>query len=244
MAKVNSLLMDRFKTATQKLSKMASLAERSSNGELSSFSGVFRVSSLSETEKNSVQELLSLYRLDTQETEGDWKILCTITAEIKAINSQALLLHGERIKKAQELLKKYKDGAFSAWLIATYGNRQTPYNFLQYYELQKQLPSELHKTLEEMPKQAVYSLASREGPLPQKEEIIRNYHGEPKQELLESIRKAFPLTERDGRAQDMAEVAISSLRRLHRQLTTNHFAPSDKQKKEIGTLLNSLQKLI
>lgn len=60
--------------------------------------------------------------------------LSLITSEVKAINNQAAILHGERIKKAQTLLKSYQEGAFSAWLNATYGNRQTPYNLMQYYE--------------------------------------------------------------------------------------------------------------
>ena len=47
-------------------------------------------------------------------------------------------------KERKTILKNYRDGAFSAWLIATYGNRQTPYNFLQYYELYITLPEHLH----------------------------------------------------------------------------------------------------
>ncbi|NGX37987.1 MAG: hypothetical protein K1000chlam2_01156, partial [Chlamydiae bacterium] len=42
MVKVNDLLSSRFKKASEKLSKMTNLAEMSTSGSLSSFSGVFR----------------------------------------------------------------------------------------------------------------------------------------------------------------------------------------------------------
>src|ERR1700677_3684402 len=116
MSKFNDLLNLRFKTKETQQPKMTALVERSNNGDLSSFSGVFRVMPLNDQEKE------------------DLEALTAITSEVKAITNQAVILHGERIKRAQEILKKYRDGAFTAWLFATYGNRQTPYNFLQYYE--------------------------------------------------------------------------------------------------------------
>ncbi|MBM3208341.1 MAG: hypothetical protein FJZ57_07065, partial [Chlamydiae bacterium] len=181
MAKVNSLLSERLKKATEKLSKMSNLAEMSSSGNLSSFSGVFRVSQLTPQEQDQIRGLLNQYASVEDHNPQDFDLLLSITSEVKAINNQAAILHGERIKKAQELLKRYRDGAFSAWLIHTYGNRQTPYNFLQYYELYNALPQMLVPKLEEMPKQALYTLASRDGTLEQKQEIIKNYQGETKQ---------------------------------------------------------------
>jgi hypothetical protein len=241
MVKVNSLLAARFKSASEKLSKMTSLVERSSSGELSSFSGVFRVAPLSEKEKQTLLSLLEQYKNETQEVGDDLFQLSSLTAEVKAINNQAIILHGERIKKAQEILKNYRDGAFSAWLVATYGNRQTPYNFLQYYELYKALPESLHTKIDEMPRQAVYSLASRDGDQTQKEEIIKNYKGEPKQELLQLIRETFPLAETDRRAQDMGEVTIAQLRRLCSQVCCSSFAPTAKQKAQLLQVLKELK---
>jgi len=147
MTKVNSLLSQRLKMATEKLSKMTSLVEMSSSGNLSSFSGVFRVTPLSEKEQEALQQLLQEYGSEKQDIQNDLDTLSSITAEVKAINNQAIILHGERIKRAQDILKSYRDGAFSAWLIASYGNRQTPYNFLQYYELYTSLPQQLHPKL-------------------------------------------------------------------------------------------------
>lgn len=244
MAKVNSLLAQRFKMATEKLSKMTNLVEMSSSGNLSSFSGVFRVAELNERERETLTSLLTQYKNDSQEISHDLSQLAALTAEVKAINNQAIILHGERIKKAQEILKNYCDGAFSAWLIAAYGNRQTPYNFLQYYELYTTLPAKLHSKLDEMPRQAVYSLASRNGDQQQKQLIVQNYRGEPKQELLKLIRDAFPLAENDRRAQNLADSAIGSLHRLQSQLSTRAFSPSSKQKTRLLQILQELKALI
>jgi hypothetical protein len=240
MAKVNSLLSQRLKQATEKLSKMTTLAELSSNGVLSSFSGVFRVAPLPINEQESLKEILTQHSEENQNIHDDLFALLAITSEVKAINNQAAILHGERIKKAQEILKKYRDGAFSSWLIAIYGNRQTPYNFLQYYELYTSLPQILHSKLEEMPRQAAYTLASRNGAFEKKEKIIKDYAGQAKHELLALIRDAFPLSSEDKRRQDLGEVAISSLARLHKLLKNSKFRPTEKQKHELSKLLSSL----
>lgn len=243
MSKMNSLLSQRLKNATQKLSKMTNLAEMSSTGNLSSFSGVFRVSSLSAKEKIALEEILTQFSGEEKDIEEDLASLVTITSEVKAINNQAAILHGERIKKAQEILKDYRDGAFSAWLVAAYGNRQTPYNFLQYYELYLKMPQLLHPKLDEMPRQAVYILASRSGPLEKKEEIVRNYSGQPKRELLTLIRDTFPLAQNDKRAQNLAEFAINSLCRLHDTLQHPNFKPTHKQREALKKILKSLRSL-
>ncbi len=245
MSKVNTLLTQRLKSATEKLSKMTSLSVRSSSGELSSFSGVFRVTPLTESEKEKVKSILLSYKeLEDQEIENDFSALIDVTSELKAINNQAAILHGERIKKAQEILKKYRDGAFTAWLIATYGNRQTPYNFLQFYELYRSLPHMLLPKLEEMPRQALYALASRSGPLEKKEEIIKNYRGEPKQELLSQIRLAFPLAKEDKRAHNLADVVLTHLKRLNKLCKDPLFKPSQQQKRELLQALSALSSTV
>lgn len=242
MAKVNSLLTERLKIATEKFTKMTSLAEMTSSGNLSSFSGVFRVTPLSAKEQEEIRSILTEFR-EKEEIEEDFHSLISLTCEVKAINNQAAILHGERIKKAQAILKNYRDGAFSAWLITIYGNRQTPYNFLQYYDLFCALPQLLHVKLDEMPRQAVYTLASRNGPLEKKEEIIRNYQGEPKQELLTLIRDTFPLSKEDKRRADLASLTISTLSRLEATLKSSDFIPTPKQKKIIVELLKSIRSL-
>lgn len=244
MSKVNSFLTERLKVATEKFSKMTNLAELSSSGNLSSFSGVFRVANLTQKEHESLETLLQDYMVGDQDVKQDLQHLVSITQEVKAINNQAAILHGERIKRAQEILKKYQEGAFTAWLIAAYGNRQTPYNFLQYYELYKALPQLLHPKLDAMPRQAVYTLASRNGLLEEKERIIKNYSGEPKEELISLIRQTFPLADDDKRAQDLASSAVASLKKLKTLFEHPQFRPSLKQKAVLKTLLKALNEKI
>ena len=91
MAKVNSLLSERLKVPLEKLSKMTNLAELSSSGHLSSFSGVFKVSELSDKEQEELKFLLEEYREEGQDIGQDFTSLSAITSEVKAINNQAVL---------------------------------------------------------------------------------------------------------------------------------------------------------
>ncbi len=245
MSKFNDLLNLRFKQKETQQPKMTALVERSNNGDLSSFSGVFRVSQLNEKEKADIESILRTYRQDeSADFDADFKALTMITSEVKAITNQAVILHGERIKRGQEILKKYREGAFTAWLFSTYGNRQTPYNFLQYYEFYSLLPQTLHPKLDQMPRQAVYSLASRNGPLDRKETIVKNYTGQAKEELLRLIRVEFPLPEDDKRLPHFSTNAISFLKRARDMLKNVHCHPSEEEKRQIQNLINQLQSLV
>ena len=243
--KFNDLLNLRFRQKETQQPKMTALVERSSNGELSSFSGVFRVTSLNDVEKEVLESILKEYREnDSYDVDSDLKTLMMITSEVKAITNQAVMLHGERIKRASELLKTYRDGAFTAWLFATYGNRQTPYNFLQYYEFYHAIPESLHSKLDEMPRQAIYTLASRSGPQEKKEEIVKNYMGQAKKELLSLIRKEFPLSEDDRRTTNFASHALSYLKRAREVLKNPHCRPEEDERQQMYNLVKQLQTLL
>lgn len=243
MANVNALLAERLKKKEQS-GKMEKMAKQSSTGNLTSFSGVFNIAELSDKEKELLQAILMQYSQGDENIKNDLSTLISITSEVKAITNQAVLLHGERIKKAQTLLKKYQEGAFTSWLNATYGNRQTPYNFLQYYEFSHAMPGTLRPLIEQMPRQAVYTLATRDAPLSQKQKFIESYKGETKQELLDKIRELFPLDEEDKRKQSFGESTILTLKKLSTHLTRKKVQLSKKQKSEIQTLLDSLYELI
>lgn len=244
MAKVQDLLSSRCKTTKNNTSKMAALAEQTAQGKRSGFSGLFSVEPLSDQEKNSLESLLDRYSNGSQDLEKDLNTLVSITSEVQAINNQAALLHGERIKKAQALLKKYADGAFTAWLIETYGNRQTPYNLLQYYEFHSKVCSSLRTQLEKMPRQAIYTLASREGCFEKKCEIVAQYKGETKAELLTLIRQIFPLNESDGRQTTSGEATLSALKKAQLALGKTPPMMTKQQRKELLTLLDELKKTI
>ncbi len=243
MTKFNELLNLRFKKK-EITPKMTALAEKSTSGNLSSFSGVFRVTSLSDNEKDVLENILSNYKDDSLESiEDDFLQLVSITSEVKAITNQAVMLHGERIQKAQVLLKNYKEGAFTSWLMSVYGNRQTPYNFLKYYEFYTSMPDELRQKIDAMPRQAIYTLASRDGDVKQKKEIVEKYEGQAKNELLSLIRKAFPLQEQDRRNTNIFSNIIQNLKSVKNSMMQRNIELNDTEKKQISKLLSEIKNL-
>ena len=245
MVKFNDLLNLRLRSKEKQKPKMTALAELSKNGALSSFSGVFKPSSLNDSEKENLSNILQNYKEEDSSNnfEDDLKNLIKITAEVKAITNQAVILHGERIQKAQAILKNYKEGAFTYWLMETYGNRQTPYNFLQYYEFYMEMPTSLRPQIDSMPRQAIYTLASRGGDLEKKQDIVQSYKGQSKQEILSIIRKLFPLSLDDKRQANIADQAIVTLKRLKTLFLHPLFKPDQAQKKEILNIIARLKKL-
>ncbi len=248
MKKCTSLLQERLQSKKQE--KMSALAEKTSSGNLSSFAGVFGVACLNAAEKESLRALLEEFRHELRPLEEDLQALMQVTSELKAITNQAIVLHGERIAKAQKVLLPYRDGAFSAWLVATYGNRQTPYNFLQYYLFHRSLSPRFRDKLETMPRQIVYALASRtqKTALPAevvercKEEILEKYTGQPKEEIMEMIRQAFPLKADDGRARNGARFVVSQLEKTFLLMKNLSFQPTERQKEQILIWLEEIKK--
>jgi Uncharacterised protein family (UPF0137) len=243
MGNVNSILDQRIKKGSN-TTKMAAMAKQSAAGNLTSFSGIFSVVELSPKEKNSLAEILKNHAQEDQDIHGDLDFLISLTAEVKAINNQAALLHGERIKKAHQVLTRYRDGAFTAWLIAAYGNRQTPYNLMQYYEFYEKLPKQLRPQIELMPRQAVYVLASRVGDLDQKQAIVENYQGQTKAEMLSLIRQVFPLDQTDKRKLKMGKGVIRNLKQIYCDLQESSREFTSAEEQEILALLKQIQQLI
>lgn len=243
MSNVNALLTQRLKKGEQS-SKMAQMAKQSANGNLTTFAGMFSVSELNESEKNHLEILLKTYATDDKLIQNDLNALIALTAEVKAINNQAAVLHGERIKKAHDILINYKDGAFTSWLMAAYGNRQTPYNLMQYYSFYESLPKPLRPQIEAMPRQAIYTLASREGDIEKKITFIKDYKGQTKAELLVMIREIFPIDKQDKRSSNIGEVVIHSLEKLCKSLQKTEAKLNKSQKQTISRLLEHLGELI
>lgn len=239
MGHVNSLIASRLK-ASEPSAKMQQMAKQSALGGLTTFSGLFQVKELTETEKNQLEAILNTYALDHKSVIRDFSALAALTSEIKAINHQAALLHGERLKKVQHLLKNYKEGAFSAWLIAAYGNRQTPYNLMQYYDFYHSLPIDIRSRAEEMPRQALYTLASREGDLQRKIDFVTCYKGETKVELLIKIRDLFPLDRQDKRRENQGEALIRDLTRIHIRLKQKSIRLTKREKDALKELLSEI----
>lgn len=238
---LTKMLSERLEKKKETPSKMAEMAQQSVQGHLTSFSGIFNITDLTAVEKTKLETLLQEYAQGDENIDSDLKALSLLTSEVKAINNQAAILHGERIKKAHDLLIKYRDGAFTAWLMAAYGNRQTPYNFMQYYEFYEKLPKPLRPKLEAMPRQAVYSLASRQGSSDLKKEIVEQYNGETKSQLLEKIRDAFPLDATDRRARSSIDSSIASLAKVAEYLQRKKIQLTKTQRQTINSLLDEIR---
>ncbi len=240
MGKFNQLLSKRFKSEVAK--KTSSLAALSQSGQLSSFSGVFNVSPLGNKEKEQLSHLLKKNATKSSTLNEDLSLLLTLTSEVKAIHNQSVILHGERIKKAQTVLKKYKDGTFTQWMLSTYGNRQTPYNFLQYYELYISLSVDLQNKVDGLPKQVIYSLSSREADRGQKQAFISSCQfGETKQQLLLKLREKFPLKSKDKRKTDTAKATLVLLKKVAQEVKRDPPKLDEKQKKTALHLLSVIQ---
>lgn len=172
----------------------------------SNFNGLFGQYNLTEEERLSIVTLLKSSQLPSRSSASkdflfDCQKLQEITANLKGIKAQSILLQGEQLAQAQKLLKNYREGVFSRWLIATYGNRQTPYSILQYYEFHQKLTDPQQKKIEKMPKKAAYTLASREAPLEKKVALLEKYN--PKldkpADIILLVQENFPKKEADGR---------------------------------------------
>lgn len=239
MSAMNKLLAERT-TQKENKNKIAEMAKLSSSGNLTSFSGVFTVAELDKEDKEEIRSLLKNYGTSDVDVSKDFQELLSLTSEIKAITNQALLLHGERIDKAQKILKDYQEGAFTAWLMVAYGNRQTPYNFLHYYLFYIAITKELKPRLEQMPRQAVYTLASRQGEFSKKEAIVASYAGETKVELLQTIRHTFPLDQQDKRGSDFVQQTMKTLYKIQKDLQSKASKLSPKEKSTVLSFLNEM----
>jgi hypothetical protein len=157
--------------------------------------------------------------INQADAERDCTDLLLITSEIRSITKQSIILHGERIHKARSILNKYKKRAFMRWLDITYGNRQTPYNFLYYYNLYKAVPQKEQTLIQKMPVRAAYLLSSRDGDMEKKLEIIRRHANSSQKELITVIRKEFPTSEGESKrrregSRSLAKSFLQNLRAL------------------------------
>lgn len=132
------------------------------------FNSVFDVKPLEHAEAVLIENLLiegsSPENMSLDQVRKDIDLLKVLTAEIKAIGKQALLLMGERICKAREILKSYHNGTFTKWLDSAFGSKKTGYNMLTYYDFYSALPNQdLKEKFRKFPQKIAYILASRQG---------------------------------------------------------------------------------
>ena len=204
---------------------------------------------LYESEEKEIESLISVqYKvqgIQESQMKEDVATLRYLSSQIRSITKQSLILHGERVAKGQEILKKYKRGAFSAWLELTYGNRQTPYNFLYYYNLYRDLPTHTKPIFQKIPYKAAYLLGAREGSLEKKIEIIEDNCEAKAKDLLVIIDKFFPLVkgkyERKESKLKLLESILTNLQVL--KMRKEPWGLEEQKKlKKISKLLTDLER--
>ena len=213
MSKANEKAMTLF--AKQKNKKKAEFEESFENPTLkrNPIEAFFGSHKLSDEDEEKIRSLVGMrYQvdgIDKKKISEDITGLIELSSQIRAITKQSIVLHGERIFRGQEILKGYKRGTFTAWLELTYGNRQTPYNFLYYYILYRELPSKTRKLFQKIPYRIAYMLGSRGGSLDDKIQVIEKNHKKSQKELLILIEEIFPLAHSDQRVRASSSLKLT-----------------------------------
>lgn len=209
----------------------------------------FVATPLSKEEEVYIQTLLHENYVSSKpgldEVDADYQTLAILTRQIKSIDQQGILLHGERIHKARNLLKKYRDGTFTKWLFIAYGNRQTPYRMLHFYKLFQELEREDRNLLEKMPKKVAYQLATRAGSVIDKIRIIRNYQHKSSEEISAEIQTVFPMQKGNRRIDhsNKDEMIIKTLENAVAKLMQRKNLSKGIRKK-LERLIENMQKIL
>ncbi len=232
---------------SEKIRRSIAGKDRSEEGELPSKIAIVPIFDAKETflsasESLALKDLLLDNQISSTNVSEDYSFLVGITGEIKAIHHQSVLLHGERIHTASKLFKSYKESAFSTWLKHVYGNRQTPYNFLKYYLFYTSLTNSLQEKVLSMPKQIVYTIASRNCSDEDKQRVIDTYDGEAKETYLKAIRKAFPLEKKDRRQKRKDVSATQVLYLIEAAMEAVHSYKSKFSYENLRTIDTQLKK--
>lgn len=212
----------------------------------SNFHSVFNVKPLDEVQSQEIDELLGAHRkeIDNKQVEKDAETLKMLTSEILSIGKQATLLIGERVHRARELLKSYTDGTFSKWLQGTFGNRKNGYNMLSYYELYSEIQEEeLRETFKKLNNSTAYILASREGDLVTKFDIIRDHYNKPHHDVVAIIQEKLPLSVQDKRTnKSYNDTLIVNMLKMVKRLSAMRL--SEKNKEDLNKMSATLMELI
>lgn len=213
------------------------------------FGAMFGAVKLLEEEEKEIEYLLSQdfksEGMREEQVGRDIHSLIEITSQIRSIERQSIVLHGERIARARDILKAYKEGAFTAWMMTAYGNRQTPYSLLQYYEFYRDLSKELQNRMQSMPRKAAYALASRSGDIERKKEILQNYHNLKQEKIITIIQETFPLDAEDRRrGKDSTTALIEQMQKSLETLIRRKNSLSKRHKEALASFKTELESLL
>lgn len=176
--------------------------------EVNSFNSIFDTKPLEAAEENNLEKMLvEAYQpgmIEEVQVQDDVLNLKRLTSEIKAIGKQCVILIGERVYRAREMLKPYRDGTFSKWLDSAFTSRKTGYNALSYYELYNSLPDDLKQNLRKLQHKTAYIIASKPGDIEIKAKIIEECQGKKHNEAMQVISEKLPSHKEDRRTQKVS----------------------------------------
>ena len=214
------------------------------------FTSVFDPRPLDITEAKVIDQILEensiLGKLSVEEHRANSDTLKKITSEIKAIGRQGTVLMGERIYKAREILKSYRERAFSKWLLSTFGNRSSGYNALSYYELYQALPDQgLQEAFKKIPQTVAYMLASRSADIEAKKDFIRDYHGVSHSVAAQLIQEKFPVSSTDQRSNKTScDSLINEMKISIKKLSRKKSSLTDLNIKDVKALKDLLDQIL
>lgn len=217
---------------------------------VNNFTSIFNPQPLEHVEEVNLQKLLfeNFQFTESEEQEKvklsqDFQQIKALTAEIKGIQKQSIVLIGERLDKVRTLLRTYREGTFTQWLKSTFKSKQTGYNILAFYEFYASLPStELKNIFTSLPQKTAYLLASRAGDMDAKVQILQDPALNADDiDPLPLIREKLPLAAGDkrktkGEAAKLLDGIIKSTQALS--------ASKEKITEELREKLKTIQLLI
>lgn len=208
--------------------------------------GISLNAELTQSEKIAIQKILAddylPGKIPESHVEQHVQQLTRITMQIKSIRVQSALLHGERIKEAQNLLANYKEGAFSKWLMSVYGNRQSPYNMLRFYEFHQSASKETRPLIESAPKKAIYLLASCKADQNTKLDFIQKHATASQSDLVLLIRETFQPPKKVNQ-ESIIRTIVDKMESLYQDLKSRAEHFDEKDCEALEGLIKHLQDL-
>lgn len=208
---------------------------------------------LTDSEKNQIKYIiLTATKQDVLDEKSTviFEELKTITAQIKGIQKQGILLIGEKIFEARNLINQNTtlNTTFSDWISVAFKTKSSAYNALAYYEFYKNLPTnESRLVFQSIPYKAAYVLSSRRVCIEDKCKALANLKGLSNVEAISFIDRVFPKKNRKSSSflndQHLVDVILNKMSYLASLLST--FSTfDDSQRKELNKIVRLLSSII
>ncbi len=194
-----------------------------------------------------VFELANRNGIDEKQLNQDALQLKAITAQVKNIETQAVFLHGERIFRAREILRKYGDetSTFTSWVKIAYSHRSSAYNHLAFYMFHNALSTpDLQAKLKEMPQKAVYKLASRGGGIEQKVEILEKCYGMKAPEIIAMIDEKLPIKIKRESKKDINVSVIVSIAVSLKKINSRKHILSESNREMLASFRGMIDEIL